>query len=829
MASEDLVPLITAGPFLGLDLTTAPLWMKPGFARAASNVNTQIIKGALAPERGRVNIFDATAEDFGGNLLSEITCVFPCVAGFNVPLLLCCGPSQNTGHRIAFLYNLTDGTFHNLAGDDPTFGPYLFTQCVQYGAVVYTNAGTRLFIDGSGLPAQFYDWQYQAQPNAQDISVNWTYAITITIPSGVIQSGVTLTTTIDTTSGAQAIPYTIVDADIDFLILSQHIADAINAYYSSGGGAADPNKVTASVYTNFDTASNPGSITPNSSVGVLITSNASGLIGNTFTIAATSSSTQTTYAVQAPPVPWPAGFFYGADNNVGSIGGGAYFYLFTQTTTMPDGTISETSPLPADYANPLQLNIGAKTYGFDSAVTFTEAVGGYLFTAMNPDGTTYTTNIYRASAQTSSFEYQLVGNKADNATPFVDTIAQADLAGNAVLQVHRDEPPVSSTNLGFICIHQNRIWALVLVDNSVTLNVPQAQLWWSNFARPWEFDDVDQVALVNSDVTVQAQSGSGTTTYDSLYGNMPKGLVEVGTTLIAKMHRLNWVVWGDGVSSGGTIANPYIIKPITTHGLASQYAILPALGGEFSITRSGDVYFYEGNGPEYVSEDIRGALKLTSINANVNATDLTNACLSYSNQVLYVSFPTKNFTLGYDLISKSWTSQLPYAPATSAGIYSTPGNPTTYAGNALDEVIAVRHGVPAAVDWWFADPNSDLGSFMLYSWTTPQGDSGKSDYMKWYKIVRITAPKQQGAVTVSVTVDNGDDPSQTFSRTFDLSKPQIKQTKVLKGHTESAIGYLATMTITVQGVAGQPSPYIEKVEVFGVLGKHLLVQDDEDG
>lgn len=826
MASEELQELIRLGPFVGIDSTTAQLYVKSGYAVEASNVNTQIVKGGLTAEKGRVELFSAAQFDFFGMTIARIDVLFPVVMPLNQPAVLFQGVGTDGTTLCTGLYEYS-GAFTAIAG------AYKFTRACQYGTAVYTNGGQRFFpgLDNSKM----YLWQYEAPQNAQKITVNWTYAIATVGFNGSIHSGDVLTTNI--TSSAGATINTTVGTnghagnapDDSFEALATHIADDVNDYYNntSSPGYTVANKIIATPLPNFNTTITPGEINQGHNWGVLFTSTASGDIGNTFTISVSESAGATEgYQLTGPTV---AGKFYGANTQVGNLTGGFYFYLFTRQTTMPDGTISETSVNPDDYAHPLQVDVGGKTYGSNSAVTFTPtlAPGDYLFAGTNPDGSTFTTNIYRQS--TNQAGYYLVGNKADN-LPFVDTFSDDTISGNAQLQVHRDQPPVvtndpAKNNLGVVCTHSNRVWVFCVVDDPDTNELPQCQLWYSNYDRPWEFNDAEQVLLLQSDATAAPETTPGPN-YDDPYGNVPKAVGEVGTTLIAKKTREDWVVWGDGTSS-----NPFSCKPIFSYGSVSITAILYVVGGMFFLDSSGDLYFYDGAAPVYDSEDIRGAIKVTSLGANISSADLRAACISYANRIVYVSFPTKGFTLGFDTVGKTWCSQMPYAPNGSYAVATTVANPTLQPSDisivsGQNEVLAVRQGIPVVVDQWFGDPSKDVGiNYQTYSWTAAITDSDKPDWRKWYSKVRLTAPKaQQGAVTVSVTVDNGDDPQETFKAIFDLSSPQILRTAVLKGNTAKCLGYLAQVRVDVQGVPGAPCPVIDKISIYGSLNDHLTIQ-----
>lgn len=905
MASEDgLQELISVKPFLGIDTSTNELLMKPGFAIAASNVNTSIIRGAMLPERGRTELFDASS------LVTSITILYPVVGPDNAPGVLFQGPGV-LGGLVTGYYDYDTTVLTNITNGNP------FTQAIQFLNVVYTNGGQRFFpgdatSGGPGIATQMFEWQYQApvvtyreltspgvpNPAADGISILWLYAIAILGFNGAIQQNDVLTVTLDIPAdGTFSIAYTVgmgaLGPDSTFEELSANLADNINKYFTTGAGAAYPNKLTAIPYTNFDIAANPapvGTINPANAIGVLLSSNAEGNIGTTYTISVSMSAgaTEGFYLPQQPlavtQFPTSGLFFretgsHSGDTPVvtGDMLGGYYFYLFTRVTTMPDLSVSETSVVldaqatsfqsyppvydanffPAAYDDPLQVTVGGATYGSNSSVSFLNGntpLTAYQWTGTNEDGSTWTTNIYRASSLQDQFQYQLVGNvnspdTTPNAVRFSDTFSDLEISGNATLVLHRDPPPfvapvrtidhTQTYNFGFMGIHQNRIFALVAVNTPVTATQngvfyiyqqPQIQLWWSNLARGWEFDLVSQVSLLSADVVSdilnQSELVGGVSypgpDYDALYGNMPKALCEVGTELMAVMKRENWVTWGDGSE-----ANPYISKRAFNYGgLAGSTGVLAVRGGMYFVTESGDVYWHDGAAPQEKSGDINAAVKLTSLGAGLTVADLQSSCLAFSNDTLYWCFPTKGYSYSYDTRSSTWMSQLPYAPASRYAVASSPWNPATLAAAIPNEVLATRTNFPAIVDQWFSNPNGDAGvPYQLYSWTTPHMASEHDDWTKWYALVRVKAPKQQGIVTVELTIDNGDEPQQTFSRSFDLRGSQKSLTKKFMGDTAKLIGYYARMTISVQSIPGQPAPIIWGVSVYGSINSRLRISD----
>lgn len=880
MASDDLLELIKIGPFLGIDQSTNELEMKPGFALQSTNCNTSIIQGALLPERGRTELLDVSGFNFGGDSMTSITIIYPCVGDRNSPGILFQGPGVvNT--VLTGYYDYLTATFTNIAGARK------FTQAIQFLNVVYTNAGQRYFpgLRPSGVytpSTNMFAWQYDAPIVAyreapvftdNGVEIVVTYAIATLGFHGHIKFGDILTTTITTSGPVHAIPYTVVVTDTDFAILSKSISDAINVYFASGAGSGEPQKVTATALVDFDMAANPGTLSTLSPNGILLSSNQSGMVGSTYTVSVSMSAGATEGYVTTGrtsltyPVDSVTGQFFGTNSpfvNVGDILGGFYFYLFTRQTTMPDGTVSETSVLPAAIAGdiiqfpaafsaPLQVDIGGSTYGSNSSVTFVRPLTAgpgfaYVWAGTNADGSTFVTNIYRASTLQKNFIYQLVGTvsvqPAPGAVAFVDRFSDNQISGNAILETHRDPPPFiiphdpitnpnnTNSNLGFMAVHDNRIFILVQQNAKipqtfmgVTNNIvqPQVQLWYSNFDRGWEFNDVSQVLLLESDV-VSTQSDAAVD-YDAFYGNMPKGLCEVGTTLMAVMKRVTWVVWGDG-----TDANPFTAKPVFSYGaLASLSGILGVRGGMYFITESGDLYFYDGNAPKSTSGDISGLTKLSSVQLeDFSYDDLATSCLAYAFENLYWCFPNKGLTLSYSIENGRWMSQLPYSPAGRYGIFSSPWNPTTPAELSLNEVIAVRNTLPTVIDNWFADTDQDIGSNMqLFTWTTPHTDSGKPQWRKWYKLLRVMAPKQKAIVTVDLMIDNDDDVTHMFSKTIDLNGSQMSLTKKFQGDTAKIIGVYAQVKITVQSVPGEPAPIIWGVGIYGGLSDNLLVNPGE--
>lgn len=669
--AQKQIELLKAGPFEGLDLTTASPFVKPGMAASSSNVNTSRVDGALMCEKGRIQLSDFT------NVLASITFVMPITSVSAAPPSYLVG-GYTAGNASFLTYLYTSGGSQVLIP-----GAVFFDQAVQFGDVVYTNGGQRFFASLQSIDPNFkwFLWQYPAPQNSA------------------------------------------------------------------------PN-------ISLTTATTGGSIAP-----------------------------------------------------------GTYDYVITRTTTMPDGTISETSVDLNAYAAPNSIVIpnGTST----NKITVHNSLP---WSGTNADGTSYTTNLYRQSSNQPT--YTLVANISGSAD-YVDTASDASIVSAVQLQPYRDQPPVmpgaygaaaQQYNYAAVVIHKGRVWCFAVVANSSTNNFPQVQLWYSNLGRPWEFNQAQQVLLLNSDVVPSI--GSVPVTYQDLYGNDPLALAPVGSILCAFTKRETWGVYGDDQLS-------FVARRLFKIGSVSRHAVTEGAGGVFWLSENG-AYFFDGGAPQYDSEGIRGALRSIGT-TGITPSQQLQATACFSNMTWYLSFPTLQQTYSYFTVTGKWLSVLPYAPPTASALMYVPAHPSSYNGSDLNEVVAARGQTgKAIIDWWFADPNFDLGLAQTCTWTSPVTDSGSAGLQKIYRYVTLLAPVQSGMATVTVTVDS----QPSVSMTFDLSGASTGT--VLNDHAPQHIsslggdgggalmGYTASISVTLQGVSGQDAPQIWKLSVWGEIARELV-------
>lgn len=492
------------------------------------------------------------------------------------------------------------------------------------------------------------------------------------------------------------------------------------------------------------------------------------------------------------------------------------FYVFTQVTTMPDGTVSETSP--ANYATPLAITSGAGTTNSNTLTPGANQFAGTRITSTSTpslDGTSYTTNIYAQSSLQAG--YFLVGNASSN-VPFVDTLSDAQLAQKAPLLVvdnsafQRDPPPVGTfgigggrtiQNFGFLAVHKNCMFVFAHVDQAeVTGTPPQCQLWYSQPGRPWEFSSDTRVLLLQDPVESYSVNYPFEFSFDynSPRGDYAKNITSCGSVLLAMKKREAWVVYGDGTDQA-----PFSQRGAFNIGEISRRGGAGCVGGKFVVTENG-LYFFDGNGPQYDEKSFR-TVNISTL--PITLSDLIHSVGAFSNMTHYLFFPTLGKGYSYNTVTGEWMGELEYAPFTEDTIFYTPADAASPGSTLVNRVLAVRSSKPTSIDFLFADNANDLGNAQAFTWTGPETDNPGNEFKKEYRKLAIDAPIQQGTCTVVLTIDGQD----LSPYNFDLSQRR----PLFKNLPASTQGYSVKVFISVQGVAGNPAPEIWKVQVWGVI------------
>jgi hypothetical protein len=480
---------------------------------------------------------------------------------------------------------------------------------------------------------------------------------------------------------------------------------------------------------------------------------------------------------------------------------GTYYYVVTYQTIMPDGSVSETSVNYNQYANPPNAVITTNTGSM-----IVTPLNGFLFTGTNPDGTTFTTNLYRQSSNQAG--YLLVANLTTNA-PYTDTASDISLLQNVELEVSRDPPPVTENNLGWVCLHKSRVWCFVVVDNAATENIAQVQVWYSNLDRPWEFDSTSQVLLCQSDIT------SAGIDYFGAYGNEPMGMVEVGTILLAITRRQTWGIYGDAPID-------FFQRQLFNIGAVAPFSILGVSGGAYWLSDTG-LYFFDGSSPSPNAERITAYFRgipgwpATPALPGISTYDQERACASFYNLTYYLHFPTLQQTLAYHAPSGQWLGVIPYAPRYAQSVYAQPANQSSFAGLTWNEVLVARSGDVAAIDWYFADQNNDLSLPQTCDWDGPTSYGPDEASQKVYRFLTLTGPLCAGSAIVTLTVDPGCTPPKVVTWTVPDLSVLPRPIKTLGYEGGKLWGFAAQISVQLTGVAGQPAPQLWSVVCWGAM------------
>lgn len=153
-ARDQLKALIQLGPFKGVDTTSAGPRVGKGYAQSAPGANPHRVPGALAAERGRINLTTLTKGPTG----AVGTCIVPYNQNYTDEQIVAVIQNPTTTGREMFdPAAATETTLNYGAGADTT----AFNQAVQFGQVLYDNAGRQY---SSLNPANTYDWHYAAPP-----------------------------------------------------------------------------------------------------------------------------------------------------------------------------------------------------------------------------------------------------------------------------------------------------------------------------------------------------------------------------------------------------------------------------------------------------------------------------------------------------------------------------------------------------------------------------------------------------------------------------------------------------------------------------------------
>jgi hypothetical protein len=238
------------------------------------------------------------------------------------------------------------------------------------------------------------------------------------------------------------------------------------------------------------------------------------------------------------------------------------------------------------------------------------------------DPQTVEVNLYRIGG--SLGQWLFVGNTTNNpaGVTFVDTEPDAVVTGQSLV-LHRDPP----APFGAICAHKERIWGFgypAYTQNGSTYPAAPCDLWYSNYAEPWGFDNTNQVIPIGSHVT----------------GDVAVQVVSLSSILVAFKSKTTWAVYGESASD-------FFAQKLFDVGCASAASVVNALGVVFWLSDQG-IYMFDGSSLSYLSQKIKKLLD------GFSAADFAASTGAFSDRMYWLSFPTQGISLGYDTVTQTW-------------------------------------------------------------------------------------------------------------------------------------------------------------------------------
>lgn len=563
---------------------------------------------------------------------------------------------------------------------------------------------------------------------------------------------------------------------------------------------------------------------------------------------------------------------------VSALGAGTYYYAFTYVVTLPDGTVQETSPTGA-YSIPSgnATNKVSQPYPFQATVTGNNSGAGsynsisitpYLsspalssstpVTSNNwggtfPDGSTYSTNVYRQSSNVPVW-YLLVNKTDANQTAYVDLVADATIQSNQQIVLAQDPPPLNviqnvpagppgapgyntAPNLAPIFVHQERIWVFAnvqaqnvgptgLPNQGQLTNAPnlvwQSQLWYSALGTPYQYDQVNQVLLVGNSSTPVSPAYTG-------YGDDPVAGISMGSIGVLFKSRSTWGVFGNDPST-------YVVTKLFDIGCIARLSVISALGTVYWLSEEG-VYSFNGNAPVYISQKIRNTLKGLPFNV------LQTAVSFFNDLSLYIMFPGYG-TFQYYTVDGTWSELL----INETQIVSQPANPniaaasfgaaTSYPGEVLSLTQTTAGAITTfGAHQWFAS-EQDLGNNISFSWQSPLTASGNPAAEKVYEYIVFMIPyqtqsgaTQAGTVTGTLTIDPGSSPAKVFDFSFTIGPtpgptnlyPYQPQSRYILRIPPEFRGFQAQLTFTATNTNTTQPLSIWSAQVWGREDRMLVL------
>lgn len=398
------------------------------------------------------------------------------------------------------------------------------------------------------------------------------------------------------------------------------------------------------------------------------------------------------------------------------------------------------------------------------------------------DSQVTTVNIYRLGGTLST--WLLVGSISNGTTTFVDSTADLNVTGQELVLARDPPPPFLALESHMDCIwgfgyntsyqwQLNPYYTVGSTAQYTTLQPQLSDLWYSNYAEPWSFDNVNRV--------LPCGRNTG--------GDVGVALASIGSMLCALKYKTFWAVYGNSPAD-------FLQTKLFDIGCMSRASVAKAFGLVFWLSDRG-VYAFDGSdAPTYLSKDIKYLLD------SMQATDL-QASVGFMHYRMYcLSFPTLGITLAVDIDSQKWYK---LGWATNAAVWNPFGDPFLIGIYPYQvNLVLAANTTGASLDVWFA-ADTDYGNPISSHIVSRISDGGQPSETKQYRYCVIEAPTQVQSITITSVV-NG---NNTNNKVVSLNGPSPR---TVTSYPPSMVGQQIQITLSV---ASSQLIQIDKLAVYG--------------
>lgn len=368
-------------------------------------------------------------------------------------------------------------------------------------------------------------------------------------------------------------------------------------------------------------------------------------------------------------------------------------------------------------------------------------------------------------------------------TPYYDTAADTTITGQQLV-IFRDAPPPFK----YIATHMERIFGFnipVEYNPTTTYDIlaDPSVAWWSNLNEPWGF---------NSEV-------NNFTCGDNHFSDIGVGLMELGGVLMAVKSRRCYFIYGSTDDDFQPMFAWFV-------GCDAPRSIATGYGMGFWHSRQG-VHMTDGSSKQQISDAGFAQSNVKNILDELSDADFAQSVGFMHDRQYYLSIPTHDFTLLYDLRDQQW-----YKLGFSC-------SQVTYDMESDTPVVALDNKIKGQIDKWFDSP-CDFGGVVTGRLTSRTTDGGMKQGTKRLERGLLLAPIQPGVCAKVIVTGDPDCVTQvTSAQSVDLGDGFQRHEW---GIADSAAGNIDCDTFNISLCVDGPA-IIDAVSVFGwVVRVHAM-------